>query len=94
METDTKSAKPGWSGRTGVVALALVSVAASAGWAANCLSEVIWNLAAYAIRMVPLLVFVAAQGAQAHGFGQCSVLEYFPNLISCVSTILVFGAMR
>jgi hypothetical protein len=94
METGTKSAKADWSGRTGVVTLGLVGMALSAVWAANCLSEVIWNLAAYAIRMVPLLVFVAAQGAQAHGFGQCSVLEYFPNLISCVSTIFVFGAMR
>jgi hypothetical protein len=91
METGKKSAKAGWSGRTGVVTLGLVGMALSAVWAANCLGEVIWNLAGYAIRVVPSLVFVAAQGIPAPGFGHCGLSEYFPQLVSCLSTVLVIG---
>jgi hypothetical protein len=93
METGAKSTTADLSAKAGVV-LGVMTVALSAVWAADCLGEVIWNLAGYAIRMVPSLVFVAAQGVQAHGFGHCGVLEYFPNLFSCVSSIFVFGAMR
>ncbi|HEY8715573.1 MAG TPA: hypothetical protein VIM00_09335 [Candidatus Acidoferrum sp.] len=93
METGTKSASPGWSGRAGLAAFGLVAMALSAGWAANCLGALVWKLAGYAMRFVPSLVFAAAQGVQAHGFGQCGVMEYFPKLLSCLSTILVIRGM-